>query len=62
MKWKALAAAAAKRAPVILRDLSGLAGCGLVSIGAGMIYLPAGLIVGGALLVAGAYLSARAAG
>lgn len=62
MKWKALAAAAGKRAPVILRDLAGLAGCGLVAAGAGMIYLPAGLIVGGALLVAGAYLSARAAG
>jgi hypothetical protein len=60
MKWKAIAAAAGKRAPAVVRDLAGLAGCGLVSAGAGMIYPPAGLIVGGLFLMAGAFLSAKA--
>lgn len=60
MKWKAIAADAAKRAPAVVRDLAGLAGCGLVSGGAGMIYAPAGLIVGGLFLMAGAFLSAKA--
>ncbi len=60
MTLKAIAATAAKRAPAVVRDFAGLAGCGLVSVGAGMIYAPAGLIVGGLLLMAGAFLSAKA--
>jgi hypothetical protein len=44
----------------IIRDIAGLLGCGLVSIGVGMIFLPAGVITAGLLLVAGAVLSGRA--
>lgn len=44
-----------------VRDLSGLAGVALISVGAGLIYLPAGLIVAGVLLLAGAMISAAAA-
>lgn len=44
-------------------NFSLLAGVGLVSVGAGMVYLPAGLITAGVLLlaltIAGAALAAR---
>jgi hypothetical protein len=43
----------------LIRDTLGVAGCGMVAGGAGLIYLPAGLIVGGILLLGGAWLSAR---
>lgn len=46
--------------PTITRDVTGLAGAVLVSVGAGMIYRPAGLIVAGAFLLVGAVLDARA--
>lgn len=45
--------------PEALADLAGIAGAGLVSYGAALVYHPAGFIAGGALLVAGAWLSAR---
>jgi hypothetical protein len=46
--------------PSLLRDLSGIAGCALVSYGAWRAYEPAGFIVGGVLLASAAFLSARA--
>ncbi|CAB4167394.1 hypothetical protein UFOVP860_17 [uncultured Caudovirales phage] len=46
--------------PVILRDLTGLAGAGLVAYGAWLIYPPAGFIVGGVLLIVAAALAALA--
>lgn len=42
-----------------LRDLAGIAGVGMVAVGASMIYLPAGLIVGGVLVLVGVVLTAR---
>jgi hypothetical protein len=44
----------------IIREIAGLLGCALVSVGVGMIFLPAGLITAGLLLIAGAVLSGRA--
>ena len=49
----------AKAAPAVVRDCAGIAGVGMIAIGAGQIYAPAGLIAGGLLLLAGAVLSAR---
>ena len=40
-----------------LAELTLLAGCASITVGAGMAYLPAGLIVGGALVALGAILS-----
>jgi amino acid permease len=34
-----------------LRDIVGIAGMALVSVGAGMIYFPAGVVIAGLLLV-----------
>lgn len=51
-----------RRPASLVRDGAGLAGCALVSTGAGMIYLPAGFITGGLILVAGALLGAKRAG
>jgi hypothetical protein len=45
----------------IVRDLAGLAGCGLVSYGTGQVYEPAGFIVAGLMLIAGAIATARRA-
>jgi hypothetical protein len=48
---------AVKRAiPVLMRDVAGVAGVGLVAYGAWRIYEPAGFIVGGLCLVAAAFL------
>ncbi len=52
--------AIAARIPTVARDLSGLAGAGLVSYGMWLIYAPYGFITGGILLLAGAFLSAKA--
>jgi hypothetical protein len=52
--------ALAKGLPTFARDAAGLAGCGLVSYGAWLIYDPAGFIVGGLVLVVGAFMSAKA--
>lgn len=49
------------KAAEIMRDIAGLIGAGLVSIGTGMMHLPCGLIVAGMLLIVGAVLAARAA-
>lgn len=38
--------------PPLLKDGAGLAGCGLVSYGAWLMYEPAGFIVAGVLLLA----------
>lgn len=46
--------------PVLVRDLVGLAGAGLVSYGAWLIYPPAGFLAGGVLLIAAAALAALA--
>lgn len=46
-------------APVILRDLAGIGGVCLISVGCGAIYPPAGLIVSGILLLSGALMTAR---
>lgn len=46
--------------PTIARDVSGLLGAGMISLGVSEIYRPAGLIVAGAMLLAAAFLSARA--
>ena len=43
----------------VLTDLCGMAGSGLVAYGAWLVYHPAGLMTGGAVLLAGAWLSAR---
>lgn len=53
-------AALAKVAPALIRDGAGLAGVGLVSYGAGLVYAPAGYITAGLLLIAGAFLAGRA--
>lgn len=47
--------------PTIARDVTGLLGAGLMSVGVSEIYRPAGLIVAGAMLLTAAFLSARAA-
>jgi hypothetical protein len=44
-----------------MRDFAGLAGAGLVSYGAWLVYAPAGFVVGGLLLLAGAVLHALGA-
>lgn len=49
------------KAAEIMRDIAGLVGAALVSIGTGMMHLPAGVIVAGVLLIVGAVLAARAA-
>lgn len=46
--------------PVVIRDLAGLGGAGLVAYGAWLIYVPAGFIIGGVLLILAAVLAARA--
>lgn len=40
-------------------DAAGLAGAGLITYGAGLVYRPAGFIVGGLFLLAGAWMFAR---
>jgi hypothetical protein len=40
-----------KSKQTIIRDVTGLAGAALVSVGAGMVYRPAGVILGGIILV-----------
>jgi len=47
---------------VILCDLGGLVGTGLVVYGAWLVFPPAGFITGGLLLLAGAVLLARRGG
>lgn len=42
----------------VLRDLVGIAGAGLISYGAWLVYVPAGYAVGGLLLLIGAFLAA----
>lgn len=56
---KLLLTRAAALLPTALSDAAGLAGAGLLAYGAALVYLPAGLMTGGALLLAGAWLSAR---
>lgn len=46
--------------PALVRDVTGLAGAGLVSYGAWLVYVPAGFVTGGVLLMAAALLAARA--
>ena len=48
--------------PSLMRDAAGLAGIGLIAYGAWLVYPPAGFIAAGALLLALAVLTARAAG
>jgi len=48
-----------KLAIIILHDLIGLIGAGLVAYGAWLIFAPAGFITGGTLLLAGALLLSR---
>lgn len=43
-----------------LPDALMVAGAGVVSYGAWLVYAPAGFIVGGVLLMAGGYITARA--
>jgi len=45
--------------PDLARDLAGLAGAGLISYGAWIIYRPAGFLVAGAMLIVGSFLAAR---
>ncbi len=53
---------AARAIPILLRDLTGLSGAGLIAYGAWMIYAPAGFIVGGSLLLCGAMLLSKSQG
>jgi glucose dehydrogenase len=46
--------------PVVVRDLAGIGGVALVTLGAWQIYPPAGFIVAGLSLVAAAWLLAKA--
>lgn len=46
--------------PTAIRDLTGLAGAGLISYGVWLIYVPAGFITAGVLLLLGAVLVAFA--
>lgn len=46
-------------APVLARDLAGVAGAGLIVYGASLIYQPAAYIIGGAMLLSAAWLVAR---
>ena len=48
-----------RAAPVVVRDLAGLAGAGLIAYGAWLVYPPAGFVVAGAELVAMSVLLAR---
>ena len=47
-------------ARVLLRDAVGIAGAGLVTYGAWLVYAPAGFIVGGAFCIAVATLTVNA--
>lgn len=47
------------KAAEVTRDIAGLIGAVLVSVGVGMIHLPSGLIAAGVLLIVGAVLAAR---
>ncbi len=60
--FASLALALAGRRGDIALDCAAIAGAGLVSYGAGLIYRPAGFIVLGGLLLIGAFLAARAKG
>ena len=51
-----------ERLAVMLRDLVGVAGAGLVAGGTAMIYAPGGFIVAGAMLMSFAVLAAKRAG
>lgn len=46
--------------PIVLRDLAGLAGAGVIAYGAWSIYPPAGWIAGGILMLAASLLLAIA--
>jgi hypothetical protein len=46
----------------VARDGAGLAGVGLISYGAWLVYPPAGFIIAGAMLLAGALLTGRKVG
>ena len=48
-----------KLAIVVLHDLIGVIGAGLVAYGAWLVFPPAGFITGGLLLLAGALLLSR---
>jgi hypothetical protein len=48
-----------KRLAALAPELASLAGAGLISYGAWLVYQPAGFIAAGAFLVAGAWLYAR---
>ena len=49
----------AARISEILLDLAGVAGAGLITWGAELIYRPAGVIVAGIFLLGGAFLATR---
>jgi hypothetical protein len=49
--------AAGRALPVLARDAAGLAGAGLISYGAWLVYVPAGFIVGGVLVLIGVMLA-----
>jgi hypothetical protein len=51
--------AAARAAPVMLRDAAGIAGVGLIAYGAWLVFPPAGYITGGTLLLTGALIVSR---
>lgn len=46
----------------LVLDAAALAGAGLVTYGAALVYRPAGFIVAGVFLLAGAWIFARKAG
>ena len=48
-------------APAVIRDLSAIAGAGLVAYGAWLAYPPAGYIIAGAIMLTAAILGARRA-
>jgi hypothetical protein len=56
---KRILAAIRPLVPVVLRDIAGFGGAGLIAVGIGAIYSPAGIIAAGTLLLLGALLSAR---
>ena len=58
--WSKLAGAFRRAVPVVVRDGVGIAGAGLVSYGAWLIYQPAGYITAGGFLLAAAWLWAKA--
>ncbi len=57
---RSIGAAIAVAVPVLVRDLAGLGGAGLIAYGVWLIHPPSGFIAAGLMLVAGAALTALA--